>query len=76
MKWMKYHDSAACLGCVVPVFSPLSAALYLLFVDREGSSVDHYRESAHVSHASNAGFCPAKQFWEFLPRAVDKEGNI
>lgn len=66
----------SCLGCVVPGFSQLSAALGLLFVDKERSSMDHYRESASVSHATNAGFCPAKQIWEFLPRAADKEGNI
>lgn len=38
--------------------------------------MDHYRDSASVSHATNAGFCPAKQSWEFLPGAVDKVGNI
>lgn len=66
----------SCLGRVVPGFSPLSAALWLLFVDRERSSVDHYRESASASHVTSAGFCPAKQIWEFLHRAADKEGNI
>ena len=63
-----WFPGCSCLGCVVPASPPLSAALRLLRVDRERSSVDHYKQSESVSHATNAGFCPGKQIWEFLPR--------
>ena len=70
------HNSPAALVSVVSCLLLLSAALHPLFVDGEGRSVDLYRESAGVSHETNTEFCPAQQFGEFLPRAVDKEGNI
>lgn len=71
---MKYRDSPA--GRVVLGLPPLSAALWRLFVKRERTSVDHYRQSASASHTAIAGFCLGEQIWEFLPRAADKEGNI
>lgn len=73
MKRMTYCDSLAAL--VLVVFFLCSLLKYYCSL-LTGSSVDHYRESASVSHTTNAGFYPAKQSWEFLPGGVHKVGNI
>lgn len=79
MKVMKCPDSQAAHGCCGLCLLFLHSVLHyiwLLFVKRERSSVDHYRESASAPHTAIAGFCLGEQIWEFLPRPTDKEGNI
>lgn len=58
------------------VWLPLGSLLHCCCSLLTGSSVDHYTESACVSHATNAGLCPAERSWESQPGAVDEVGDI
>lgn len=63
------------LSCLVFLCSLLHYSCSLL-TEGERSSVDRYKESASVSHATSTGLCPAKRFWEFLLRVGDKKGKM
>lgn len=70
MKRMKYHDSPAALvsgvSCLVFLRSLLHYGFPLL------TEKDHYEESASVSHATNAGLCPAKASGNSCPELHTK----